>query len=192
MSMHESLNTSLAVLAALAFLWAGNAAAQEMDGHYGFGELASEELIKNWAIAIPPDGEHLPEGQGTPSQGKDVYEAQCTACHGDDLQGVADTGGAALIGGRGSLPQGEPPLKKTVESYWPYATTVFDYVRRAMPFTNPGSLSDEEVYAVTAYILYRADIISEDAVMNAQSLPKVEMPNRDGFINVYEQGKGRE
>jgi cytochrome c len=104
----------------------------------------------------------------------------CVACHGEDLQGVEGTGGAALTGGRDTLDSGSP--KKTVESYWPYATTVFDYIRRSMPFTDPGSLSDEEVYAVTAYILHEGDIIGRDEEMNAETLPQVEMPNRDGFV----------
>lgn len=147
---------------------------------YGFGQPASEADVAALAIAIPPSGMHLPAGSGTWEQGKEVYAAKCAACHGEQLEGVKETGGDALIGGRGTLDSGSP--KKTVESYWPYATTVFDFVRRAMPFTEPGSLTDDEVYAVTAFILAEGNIISKDQVIDATTLPKVEMPNRDGFI----------
>ena len=104
----------------------------------------------------------------------------CLACHGADLGGVAGTGGAALIGGRDTIASGKP--KKTVESYWPYASTLFDFTKRAMPFHTPGSLSDDDLYAVSAYILAEANIIGKDEVMNAETLPKVVMPNVDGFI----------
>lgn len=153
--------------------------AQDVDAPYKFGKEASSELIDSWAIAIPPDGQHLPAGEATAKEGAEVYAQRCASCHGEDLQGVKGTGGTALIGGRGSLDSGSP--KKTVESYWPYATTVFDYTRRAMPFNQPGSLTDQQVYAVTAYILFRGDIIGESETMNSETLPKVEMPNRDGF-----------
>jgi mono/diheme cytochrome c family protein len=115
-----------------------------------------------------------------------VYEATCAACHGTDLKGVAGlpdmpSGGALrLIGGRGTLASANPVV--TVESYWPYATTLFDYIRRAMPFSAPGSLSNDEVYAVTAYILAEGNIIDKATVIDAETLPKVQMPNRDGFI----------
>jgi cytochrome c len=102
------------------------------------------------------------------------------ACHGENLEGVAELGAAVLIGGRDSLASGSP--KKTVESYWPYASTLFDYVKRAMPFNAPGSLTDDEVYAVSAYILGEANILDKGAVLDANTLAGVEMPNRDGFI----------
>jgi S-disulfanyl-L-cysteine oxidoreductase SoxD len=154
--------------------------AQDSKGRFGFGDPASPELIKQWAIAIPPDGEHLPPGGATAKEGEKVYAEQCVACHGDNLQGVNGTGGTPLIGGRGTLASKAP--KKTVESYWPYATTLFDYVHRAMPFTAPGSLTPEEVYAVTAYILYKGDIIEQNKRIDAKSLPSVAMPNKDGFV----------
>jgi mono/diheme cytochrome c family protein len=171
-------------LAALAAGFAMTAGQAWSGGGYelshGFGQPATEAEITALAIAIPPSGEHLPAGSGTPAQGEQVYVENCSACHGDQLQGVKETGGAALIGGRGTLASGSP--KKTVESYWPYATTVFDYVRRAMPFTSPGSLTNDEVYAVTAYILSKGNIIGANEEMNAETLPKVEMPNKDGFV----------
>ena len=141
----------------------------------------SAELSK--MFSYPADGRGLPAGSGNWEQGKKVYEQKCQACHGDKLQGVAGAG-EALNGGRGTLVNDNPkkgPVK-TVESYWPYATTVFDYVKRAMPFNAPGSLTDNEVYAVTAYVLGQANIIGKNEVLNAQTLAKVNMPNKDGFI----------
>ncbi len=136
--------------------------------------------IARWDISIPPSGAGLPAGGGTARQGAQVYEQKCVACHGAKGAGKpAD----ALAGGVGTL-AGKTPVR-TVGSYWPYATTLFDYVRRAMPITNPLSLTSDEVYAVTAYVLALNGIIGEDAVMNAQSLPQVKMPNRDGFVSEW-------
>lgn len=126
-----------------------------------------------------PDGRGLPAGSGTVMQGEKVYTAQCASCHGANLEGGV---GDRLIGGRGTLAanSGNPPVK-TLESYWPYATTLWDYIKRAMPFDKPGSMSNDDVYAVTAYILNQAQIVPDDATMNKETLPKVEMPNRNGF-----------
>ncbi|MEO8441367.1 MAG: cytochrome c [Betaproteobacteria bacterium] len=147
-----------------------------------FGATPSAaELSK--MFSYPPDGRKLPAGSGNWEQGKKVYEQKCQACHGDKLQGVAGLG-EALNGGRGTLVNNDPkkgPVK-TVESYWPYATSVFDYVKRAMPFNAPGSLTDNEVYAATAYVLGQGNVIGKTEVLNAQTLPKVNMPNKDGFI----------
>lgn len=144
-----------------------------------FGSPVSAAEIARWDISIPPNGEGLPAGGGTAKQGEAVYVAQCQACHG--AKGVGKPADP-LVGGIGSLATGKP--LRTVGSYWPYATTLFDYTRRAMPINNPLSLSNEEVYAVTAYVLYLNGIIAENAEMNAKTLPQVKMPNRDGFINV--------
>lgn len=161
--------------------FAGNATAQEgYGGPYGFGVPASAEDIAAVDIDAMPDGRGLPPGEGGYEEGKQVYMTQCAACHGQDLGGVAATGGAALVGGRGTLASGKP--KKTVESYWPYASTLFDFTKRAMPFHTPGSLTDDQIYAVSAYILAEGDIIGKDEVMNAETLPAVVMPNHDGFI----------
>jgi cytochrome c len=154
--------------------------AQGYSGPYKFGVPATSADIAALNIDAMPDGRGLPKGSGNYETGKTVYTAKCLACHGADLGGIGATGGAALIGGRGSLTSGKP--KKTIESYWPYASTVFDYVKRAMPFNAPGSLSDDEVYAVTAYILGEANIFDRKATLNAASLPKIRMPNEDGFI----------
>ena len=153
---------------------------------FDFGQPASDPEIAAVATAIGPDGKGLPPGKGDYATGKQVYETACAACHGANLLGVANLpnmpsgGQLRLIGGRGTLTSQKPIL--TVESYWPYATTLFDYVRRAMPFQAPGSLSNDEVYAVAAYILVEAKILDKAAVLDARSLPKVQMPNRDGFI----------
>ena len=157
-----------------------SSAATGYGGPYNFGTAASEADIAMLDIDAMPDGRGLPAGSGNYTTGKEVYTAKCMACHGADLGGVKGTGAAALIGGRGSLASGKP--KKTVESYWPYASTVFDYVKRAMPFNAPGSLSDDEVYAVVAYVLGEAKILDQSATLDAKSLPMIEMPNKDGFI----------
>ena len=153
---------------------------------FSFGETATEQEIAQLATAIPADGKGLPPGKGGYAEGKQIYESACAACHGADLMGVSGLpnmpSGAALrlIGGRGTLTSQKPVV--TVESYWPYATTLFDYIRRAMPYSAPGSLSSDEVYAVSAYILAEAKIIDRARTLDAESLPKVIMPNRDGFI----------
>ena len=141
------------------------------------GVAAGPAEIARFDISVPPSGAGLPSGSGTARQGAAVYAAKCVACHGEKGAGKpAD----ALAGGIGSLATAKPV--RTVGSYWPYSSTLFDYVRRAMPISNPLSLSDDEVYAVSAYVLFLNGIVGEDAVMNAQTLPLVKMPNRDGFI----------
>ena len=131
-------------------------------------------------VSIGPDGAGLPPGSGTATQGAEVYKTKCIACHGPEgANGVNDR----LAGGQGTLKSATPV--KTIGSYWPYATTVFDYVRRAMPYPAPHSLSDGEVYAVTAYLLHLNGIIGADDAMDATSLPKVKMPNRGGFSSAF-------
>lgn len=149
-----------------------------------FGKRATPEQVAAVDISIAPDGATLPPGSGTPTAGKAVYDLKCLQCHGEGAAGgenLADP----LVGGIGSLATAAP--KKTVGSFWPYATTLFDYTRRAMPLSAPMTLTDDEVYAVTAYILSLNGIIEQDAVMNAKTLPKVMMPNRDGFVSVWRE-----
>jgi len=148
---------------------------------YAVGRAPTPEEVKAWDISVAPDGTGLPEGSGTPAQGKDVYASKCAKCHGGQGQGGDD---APLVGGQGTLRSSKP--LKTVGSYWPYATTLFDYVRRAMPINAPLSLTEDEVYAVSAYVLYLNGIVGEDTPMTAETLPLVAMPNRDGFINDWE------
>lgn len=142
------------------------------------GKAASPEEIASWDVSIGPDGAGLPPGNGTPQQGEQVYLAKCLACHGEKGSGKPND---QLVGGQGSLEPGHTPVK-TIGSFWPYSTTVFDYVRRAMPLNEPKSLRDDEVYAVVAYILRLNGVIGENDTMDAQTLPAVRMPNRDGFV----------
>jgi mono/diheme cytochrome c family protein len=182
MSMRKALLLSAVVGASIGIGTTLALALQGYGGPYGFGTTPSAEEIAAVDIDAMPDGRGLPPGSGNYEQGRDVYMTQCASCHGEDLQGIPEVGigGDRLIGGRGSLASGNPV--KTIESYWPYASTVFDYVKRARPFHAPGSLSDREVYAVTAFILGEAGIIGRDDAMNAETLPQVQMPNRDGFV----------
>lgn len=143
-----------------------------------FGQPIAPADIALWDISIAPDGMGLPPGQGTATQGAAIYVAKCQACHGEKAAGKPND---ALVGGIGSLAAGQTPVR-TVGSYWPYATTLFDYVRRAMPFQETQSLSSDELYAVSAYILHLNGIVGANDVLDAKSLPKVRMPNRDGFI----------
>jgi len=141
------------------------------------GHRTSESEIAGWDISILPDGTGLPPGSGTPEQGAKVYAAKCALCHGPEAKGGTN---AALVGGAPLTNGIDTP--KTIANFWPYATTLFDFTRRAMPWQQPRSLTNDEVYALTAYILSLNKIIGENDVMNAQTLPKVRMPNRDGFI----------
>jgi len=166
---------------ALAFGIANVTGANAADGPH-FGQPITQADLAPWDISIAPDGVGLPAGSGTPAQGATVYaDHGCAACHGD--KGSGGTGGP-LVGGGPLNPTDKDP-QKLIGNYWPYATTVFDFIRRAMPWQQPKTLNDNEVYAVTAYILALNKIIGDDDVINAQTLPKVKMPNRDGFIIRY-------
>ena len=142
------------------------------------GQAVSPADLAAWDISIAPDGIGLPPGQGTSAQGEAVYASKCLACHGEKGAGKPND---MLVGGAGSLAAGQTPVK-TVGSFWPYATTLFDYIRRAMPYHEPKSLTADEAYAVSAYILALNGIIGAGDVVDAQSLPKVKMPNREGFL----------
>jgi mono/diheme cytochrome c family protein len=144
----------------------------------GLGRPVTAEEMAAWDVSVGPDGAGLPPGSGTPQQGDAVFAAKCAGCHGEKGAGKPND---QLVGGTGSL-AGEAAPVKTVGSFWPYATTVFDYVRRAMPLGASKSLSNAEVYAVTAYLLRLNGIIGDASVIDATTLPKVRMPNRDGFI----------
>jgi cytochrome c len=144
----------------------------------GLGRAATADEIMRLDITIAPDGRNLPPGSGSVAQGARVYAEKCQACHGEN-----GTGGPMdrLTGGIGTIASARPV--KTLASYWPYATTAFDYIRRAMPTTAPQSLTNNEVYAVVAYLLSVDGIVPKDAVLDARTLPQVRMPNRDGFVD---------
>ncbi len=169
--------TRNALGAALLVLVAGQVIAAETP-HLGTPVTPAD--IAAWDTSISPDGTGLPPGKGSAAQGKEIYALKCTGCH-----GVAGEGKPAdrLTGGQGSLATDAPI--KTVGSYWPYATTLFDYVRRAMPLNEPMSLTNDEVYAVSAYVLSLNGLIGEKTELNAKTLPKIKMPNHDSFFIVY-------
>jgi cytochrome c len=162
----------------LALLCTAPAGAQQ---RYGLGRPLTPQEIAGWDIDVKADGAGLPPGSGNAARGAAIYAQQCVACH-----GVNGAGGAAnkLAGGFGTL--ATPGAQKTIGSFWPYATTLFDYIRRAMPHNAPQSLSAEQVYSLTAYILQLNGIVGEHDEMNARTLPKVKMPNRAGFKQVVD------
>jgi len=155
-------------------------AAEELPEHapdrFGFGREASLARIAEWDIDVRPDGAGLPEGSGSVAEGRVVYETHCVACHGP----------TGAEGPNDRLVDSEQwdlyPTTRTVGNYWPYATTLYDYIRKAMPQLTPGILTEDEVYAVIAYILHLNEIVPDDAVMDAQTLPAVVMPARDKFV----------
>ena len=161
----------LAVVVALA-LCAGNTLAADQPG---LGKAVSEADLALWDISIGPDGKGLPPGSGTPAQGAAIFAQKCEPCHGKDGQGGTN---AALTNAPGKT-------ERTMALYVPNATTIFDFTRRAMPWPQPKSLTNEEVYALTAFILAGNKIIGENDTMNAETLPKVQMPNRNGFVSRY-------
>ena len=175
MSMLKHLTAGAAIIALTA-----TASAQAPK----FGQPIAPADVAPWDISIGPDGAGLPPGRGTPKQGEAVYAAKCQACHGEKAAGSPNE---PLVGGIGSLAPDKVPVK-TVGSYWPYATTLFDYIRRAMPLNESKTLSNDEVYALAAYLLQLNEIIGESDTMDAQTLPKVRMPNRDGFV-VFTRGR---
>jgi cytochrome c len=161
-----------ALLTALA-LGAGAARAADTPG---LGQPIAEGDVQPWDISILPDGTNLPPGSGTAAEGSKIFAEKCALCHGENGKGA---NAAALVG---SPPLDHIDATKTIANFWGYATTLFDYIRRAMPWPTPRTLSNDEVYALTAFILAQNKIIGENEVMNAQSLAKVRMPNRDNFI----------
>ena len=175
-SLHKRVLTGLGTLAlALGCVWSGWSAEERVE--YGLGRAASEEDIRAWNIDVVPTGEGLPPGQGTVKQGGQVFAVKCAACHGPTGKGGPKD---RLVGGQHTLKDAKPI--KTIGSYWPYATTLYDYINRAMPFYAPQSLTSDEVYSVIAWLLFQNGIIPEDAAIDARTLPLVQMPNRDGFV----------
>lgn len=167
MCMHKAI-----LIASLLLGLSASATAQT----YQIGRKATEGEVAPWAIDVFPNGTGLPAGKGSVAEGKAVYEARCAACHGLKGEGtIADR----LVGGIDTLKSGKPV--KTLGSYWPYATTAYDYIYRAMPYDSPKSLTTNEVYAVVAYLLFMNNIVDASTTLDAASLPKVAMPNKAGF-----------
>ena len=172
-----SMSKTLALASALAFAATAASAADAAK----FGKPISEADISSWNISVFPDGVGLPDGSGTPAQGKAIFAQKCASCHGANGEGGVSP---RLFGGEGTLKAPAQPVL-TVGSYWPYATMVFDFVRRAMPWNMPKSLTNDEVYASVAYILQLNGLMKDGDVLNKDTIMKIEMPNRDGFINLY-------
>jgi S-disulfanyl-L-cysteine oxidoreductase SoxD len=169
------------VLATGIVLLTANAALAQTPSYKNVGRTPTKEEIQAWDIAAGPDGKGLPPGQGTAKNGAPIFAAKCAVCHGPAAEG--GTIGPRLVGGKADL-ETLTTLRpvRSVGGYWPYATTVWDYINRAMPRNQGGTLSANEVYALTAFILAKSGIIQEDDVMDAKTLPKVQMPNRNGFV----------
>lgn len=176
-SFLERVAVRVPVIAAATAMAAGAWAAEaNRPGHYGYGTAPSQAELAGWSIAVRPDGQGLPPGKGDVDRGANVYADVCASCHGTFGEGAARY--PKLAGG--SL-QGDRP-EPTVGTYWPYATTLFDYINRAMPFPSPHVLSADDIYAITAYILNVNNVVDNNFVADRDSLPKVKMPNRDAFI----------
>ena len=166
---------SIAAFAVLALLGIKRA---EAKGAYGIGRVATPAEITGWNIDIDRDGHNLPPGSGSVSRGHEVFDQQCAACHGAKGEGGL---GDQLVGGQGTIATPKPV--RTVGSYWPYAPTLFDYIRRAMPQNAPQSLDNNDVYAVSAYILHLNGLLPADATLDARALSAIKMPNRSMFVS---------
>ncbi len=176
MATRKTWTRAIVALAAAAVV-AGPVAIRAQSPTFGLGRTPTPDELKAIDISILPDGTGLPPGSGTAQAGKQVFDNRCVTCHGATArEGPQDV----LVGGQGTLASPKP--LKTVGSYWPYATTLWDYVRRAMPFDHPGTLPADDVYSVTAYLLYLNGIVGQTDVIDATTLPRVKMPNRMGFV----------
>lgn len=175
-STHKSVMAGMAALVVVFGVVSFGRSAEER-GEYGLGRPATDKEMLAWNIDVSSTGEGLPPGQGTVKQGAQVFAAKCAVCHGPTgTEGPKDK----LVGGQNTLTTSKPV--RTIGSYWPYATTLYDYINRAMPFNAPQSLTSDEIYSVIAWLLFQNQVIAEDVVIDAQTLPKVQMPNRNGFI----------
>jgi S-disulfanyl-L-cysteine oxidoreductase SoxD len=164
-------------LAILMLMMPGVSLSVHAQGRYGIGRTATPAEIAGWNIDVDRDGNNLPPGSGSVSHGRDVFDQQCAACHGTKGEGGV---GDQLVGGQGTIATPKPV--RTVGSYWPYAPTLFDYIRRAMPLNAPQTLGNEDVYAVSAYILNLNGLVAADATLDAKALAAIKMPNRNMFV----------
>ena len=182
------LSNFAAAVIVVAMNIAGTAALAQMPDYKGVGKIASEEEIRPRDISIGPEGKELPPGSGTAKEGAPIFAAKCAICHGKNLEGVPlpglppppDAPIVPLAGGRGTI--NTPQELRTVGSWWPFATSVWDFINRAMPLGNGETLKPNEVYALTAFIFYKNDLIKETDVLDAKTLPKIQMPNRSNFL----------
>lgn len=165
--------------AIVAVIAAGAASFAQTTTYENVGRTPTDEEIRAWDISVGPEGKELPPGSGTAKDGAKVFTRRCAVCHGPTGAEVQWYTGR-LVGGQGTLRDKVPT--RTIGSFWPFATTIFDFIRRAMPQNEEGKLTADEVYSLTAYLLFRNGIIKDDEVMDAKSLPKVQMPNRNGFV----------
>jgi mono/diheme cytochrome c family protein len=169
----------------LIFAFLGSSAiGGEPSGHYGLGHLARPGEIAAWDIDVRADGSGLPKGHGSTSEGREIFISTCAACHGDKGEGIGKEPnqlGPPLVGGKGTLRDAEP--LKTVGSFWPYATTLYDYIHRAMPFNAPQSLTPDQVYALSAYVLNLNGLFPENGILDARKLSAIVLPNRNGFTS---------
>lgn len=174
-------SSTLSLMFAGIFLLFADAALAQTADYKNIGRTPTQQEIQAWNISIGPDGKGLPPGQGSAKDGAPIFAAKCAVCHGD--QGQGGKTGPRVVGGIADT-ETLASLKpvRSVGGYWPYATTVWDFIRRAMPRDQSGTLTPNEVYAVTAFILYKSNIIKEDEVLDAKTLPQVKMPNRNGFV----------
>ena len=175
-----TFKASLFFIATLGLSLPGQSKTLRYSGEIVIGKIITESQLPDLPPTIYVDGTNLPKGAGDFLTGKMVYETHCASCHGVNLEGYTAFNAPRLIGGRGSLKTDKPV--KTVESFWPYAVTLFDYINRAMPFLTPKILTPDEVYSVTAYILVRANIIEKNDRPNESNLSGVKMPNQNGFV----------
>jgi S-disulfanyl-L-cysteine oxidoreductase SoxD len=164
-------------LAILVLMMPGLSVSAHAQGRYGIGRTATPAEIAGWNIDVDRDGNNLPSGSGSVSHGREVFDQQCAACHGTKGEGGV---GDQLVGGQGTIASPKPV--RTVGSYWPYAPTLFDYIRRAMPLNAPQTLGNEDVYAVSAYILNLNGLVAADATLDAKALAAIKMPNRNMFV----------
>lgn len=184
----QNINVTIKALSLLASLSLFCSALNAEPQRYHIGREVSSSEIALWDTDIKPSGLGLPAGSGTVAQGSELYSRACAMCHGQQGQGGPFN---ALVGRleEGTFPFAtDPTAKKTLGNYWPYATTIFDYIQRAMPLDRPGSLTAEETYSLVAYLLFKNDLLSEDAVLNSNNLAEIEMPARDRFFPTPGQG----
>jgi len=172
------MRCSSKLLVPLAFLVAAAAARAQAPDYKNVGRTATPDEIRAWDTAVGPAGKELPAGSGTAKDGAEIFANKCAVCHG--LEGEGSLMAPRLVGGKGTLTSTKPVL--TIGSYWAFSTTLFDFINKAMPRGQEGSLKPNETYALAAFLLYKNDIIKETDVMDAKTLPAVRMPNRDGFI----------